>query len=59
MSHTSVTSRIRVTGTGKLIKRTMGVGHNRAKKSRKQLQRKTDNSVNPVDVKMFKKYLSI
>ena len=57
MSHTSVTSRIRVTGTGKLIKRTMGIGHNRAKKSRKQLQRKTDNSVNPVDVKMFRKYI--
>jgi|GEM_PF-4209921 len=59
MTKHSVTDRIKVTKTGKLIKRTMGIGHCRAKKSHRQMRRKADTLVNPVDIKMFKKYLSI
>jgi ribosomal protein L35 len=53
----SVVERIKVTGTGKLIKRKMGLNHFRAKKSGKRLHRKTDSLVKKVDLKMFKKYL--
>ncbi len=53
----SVRDRIKVTGTGKLIKRRMGLNHFKAKKSAKRLHRKTDNQVSKVDLKMFKKYL--
>jgi ribosomal protein L35 len=57
MTKDSISDRIKVTKTGKLIKRTMGLGHFRAKKSSRQIRRKTDSLVNPIDVKMFKKYL--
>ncbi|MDO8467043.1 MAG: 50S ribosomal protein L35 [bacterium] len=53
----SVRERIKVTGTGKLIKRRMGLNHFKAKKSSRQLRRKTDSQVSSVDLKMFKKYL--
>lgn len=56
MKH-SVVDRIKVTKTGKLIKRRMGLNHFRAKKSAKRLHRKTDNLVSAVDLRMFKKYL--
>ncbi|MDP1718959.1 MAG: bL35 family ribosomal protein [bacterium] len=56
MNH-SVRDRIKVTGTGKLIRRKMGLNHFRAKKSAKRLHRKSDSLVKKVDLKMFKKYL--
>ncbi|OGY65120.1 MAG: hypothetical protein A3E64_01550 [Candidatus Harrisonbacteria bacterium RIFCSPHIGHO2_12_FULL_48_16] len=58
MSRNSVASRIRVTKTGKLIKRTMGQGHCRAKKNARQLHRKGDSLVSAVDRRMFRKYIS-
>lgn len=36
----SVATRIKVTKTGKLLRRPMAVGHNRSKKTSKQLQEK-------------------
>lgn len=56
MGH-SVRDRIKVTGTGKLIKRRMGLNHFKAKKAGRKLRRKTDSQVSSVDLKMFKKYL--
>lgn len=53
----SVKDRIKVTGTGKLIKRRMGLNHFKAKKAGRRLRRKTNNQVSKVDFKMFKKYL--
>lgn len=40
MAKNSITSRIRITRTGKLIRRKMGLSHFRAKKSSKILGRK-------------------
>ncbi|MEK7641204.1 MAG: 50S ribosomal protein L35 [Patescibacteria group bacterium] len=57
MANHSVRDRIRVTGTGKLMRRKMGIGHFRAKKSNKRLGRKRDGAVKKVDFKAFKKYL--
>ena len=59
MTKKSVSNRIKITKTGKLIRRKMGLDHFRAKKSRRQMRRKSDVMVNPVDVRMFKKYISI
>lgn len=58
MSKKSVIERIRVTKRGKLMKRKMGLGHFRAKKSRKQLRRKEGQTpINKFDRKTFiKKY---
>ena len=54
----SIASRIKITKTGKLIRRKMGLSHCRAKKSGKQINRKSKTIlVNPVDIKMFKKYI--
>lgn len=57
MTKDSVLDRIKVTKSGKMIKRNMGLGHFRAKKSGKQMGRKTDSMVSPADVRMFKRYL--
>ncbi|OGY62575.1 MAG: hypothetical protein A2745_01015 [Candidatus Harrisonbacteria bacterium RIFCSPHIGHO2_01_FULL_44_13] len=58
MAKNSITDRIKVTKTGKLIRRKMGLGHFRAKKSRKQLRRKEGQTlINKFDRKVFiKKY---
>jgi len=58
MTKDSVLDRLRVTKTGKFMRRKMGVGHFRAKKSGKQMQRKTkDLAISKVDRKVFiKKY---
>lgn len=55
----SVSKRIKVTGTGKLMRRRMGIDHFKAKKSGNQTRRKRLTlAINRVDVKLFKKYLS-
>lgn len=55
---TSISNRIRVTKTGKLIRRKMGLGHNRAKRSGQQANRKSKPlQVHATDLRMFKKYL--
>ena len=57
MAKDSVASRIKVTKTGKLIRRKMGIAHFRAKKSNRQLARKGDTALHPADMKVFtKKY---
>jgi len=58
MTKTSIQNRIRITGTGKLIRRKMGLGHNRSKRNSRQAHRKSKSlQINAVDVKMFKKYI--
>ena len=54
----SVIKRIKVTKTGKLMRRNMGLGHFRSKKSGKEMGRKTNaTGVSKPDTKMFvKKY---
>lgn len=53
----SVKDRIRVTKNGKLMRRNMGLGHFRSKKSGKEMGRKGDRGVSKPDSKMFiKKY---
>ena len=56
MTKHSIRDRIRVTKTGKIIRRKMGLNHFRAKKSSRQLHRKGDVLVHTTDVRMFKKY---
>ncbi len=58
MTSNSVSNRIKVTKTGKLMRRKMGLGHFRSKKSGKEIHRKNDDSsVSKPDTKMFvKKY---
>ena len=58
MVKNSIADRIKITKNGKLIRRKMGLGHFRAKKSRKEMRRK-ENSVtmHKFDAKIFiKKY---
>lgn len=57
MTKDSILDRIRITKTGKLMRRNMGLGHFRAKKSGKQMRRKIDALVSPVDLRMFRKYI--
>lgn len=54
----SITNRIRVTKTGKLMRRKMGLDHFRAKKSGKQMGRKENpTSFAKADARVFiKKY---
>ena len=54
----SIRDRIKVTKTGKLLRRPMGIGHARARKSSRQLGRKAlSREIGPMDVKAFKKYI--
>jgi len=54
----SISTRIKITKTGKLIRRQMGRGHCLAKKSGRVIRReRKDLLVSAVDVRMFKKYL--
>ncbi|MEK9186670.1 MAG: hypothetical protein AAB885_03745 [Patescibacteria group bacterium] len=55
MAKNSVVSRIKITKTGELIRRKMGIGHCRAKKSNRQLARKGNVSVHHADLKVFRK----
>jgi ribosomal protein L35 len=55
----SVKQRIRVTGSGKLMRRIMGQNHAKVKKSTQQKRRKAGRrAVNSVDIKTFQKYRS-
>lgn len=58
MTKDSILDRIKVTKTGKLIRRKMGVGHFRAKKNKDEMRRHEVTSfVSKPDQKMFtKKY---
>lgn len=58
MTKDSVSDRIKVTKTGKLIRRKMGVGHFRAKKSKDEIRRKEFGSVisKPDKKVLVKKY---
>jgi len=57
MKH-SIRNRIKITKTGKLLRRPMGAGHNKSKKGGRQNQAKRKTlMVNSTDLKMFKKYL--
>ena len=59
MARKSVTKRIRVTRTGKLMRRTMGQGHCRAKKTGVQLHRKrSSKKVHASDAKIIMGYLN-
>lgn len=54
----SVTARIKVTKTGKLIRRVMGQSHFKAKKTGKQnRQKRITAEVSAIDRRMFRKYL--
>ncbi len=56
MTKDSVKDRIKVTKNGKLIRRKMGIGHFRSKKSSRELHRKRQEngtSVSKVDGKKF------
>jgi ribosomal protein L35 len=54
----SVASRIRVTKNGKLMRRSMGQGHFKAKKTGKQTrQKRLTTRIAGVDVRTFKRYL--
>jgi Ribosomal protein L35. len=53
----AIKNRIRVTKTGKIMRRAMGIGHSKTRKNsvttrRKRLQRK----IQPMDIKTFKRY---
>lgn len=53
----SIVTRIKITKTGKFVRRKMGLAHFHAKKSNKQLNRKRKPvSVKPADLKTFKNY---
>lgn len=56
MANNSITQRIRITGTGKLIRRPMGINHFKAKKAARRLSRKKDHVLATVDLKGIKKY---
>jgi len=54
----SISSRVRVTKTGKILRRKMAQDHFRAKKTGKQIQGKKGSvSIDKVDVRMFKRYI--
>jgi ribosomal protein L35 len=58
MTKKSISNRIKITGTGKLMRRPMGQGHFKAKKTGKQNRSKRGMvQLSGVDVKQFKKYL--
>lgn len=61
LSHTmkkTIADRIKITGTGKLLRRPMGVDHFRSKKTSQKKQRLRKNmAVHHADIRMFKKYL--
>ncbi len=59
MARKSVTKRIRVTKTGKLMRRKMGQGHCRAKKRGVQLHRKrVSMTIHSSDAKILLGYLT-
>ncbi|HEY4475769.1 MAG TPA: bL35 family ribosomal protein [Candidatus Paceibacterota bacterium] len=54
----SVSDRIRITKTGKILRRPMGVNHFRAKKTSKQrMSKRGTRSLVTSDVRIFRKYL--
>ena len=53
----SISSRIKITKTGKILRRTMGQCHFRAKKSTTQIKRKKSNRGLNASKKLIKKYL--
>ncbi len=53
----SISNRIKITKTGKIIRRTMGQCHFRAKKRSVQLKRKKGNRGLDASKKLIKKYL--
>ncbi|MEK9154641.1 MAG: 50S ribosomal protein L35 [Patescibacteria group bacterium] len=54
----TVSKRIRVTRTGKVLRRAMGLCHFRAKKSSSQIKRKKiTRSIDDLSKKLIKKYL--
>ena len=56
----SIRSRIRLTRTGKMMRRPMGVGHFKAKKTGKQNRMKRGVvMLKGADKKIFKNYLSL
>jgi len=53
----SISKRLRLTKTGKVLRRRMAQDHFRAKKSGKQIQRKREVlRLHNTDIKVFKKY---
>ncbi|MEK9183887.1 MAG: 50S ribosomal protein L35 [Patescibacteria group bacterium] len=59
MARKSVTKRIRITKTGKLMRRKMAQDHFRAKKTGKQIQSKRENrQLERMDAKVFLPYLT-
>lgn len=53
----NISDRIRVTKTGKILRRPMGIGHSRSKKTGQARQQLRKNiGVNSIDIRMFKRY---
>lgn len=54
----SIISRIKITTTGKMLRRKMGLSHFRSKKTSRQMRRKASEvKVSPVDKKQIMSYL--
>lgn len=54
----SISSRIKMTGTGKLVRRPMGIGHSKAKKSGLVNQQKRKNrGIVGLDPKFLARYI--
>ena len=53
----SIADRIKITKTGKVLRRPMGIGHNKSKKSGQKNQAKRGRlEMNASDAKMIRKY---
>jgi len=52
----SVSTRIRITKNGKIMRRTMGIGHFRTRKSTRNLRRKRNMVSSGLDIKAIMNY---
>ncbi len=57
-SKKSILKRIRITKTGKVVRRAMGLGHSRANKSSTQMGRKANNRTLGAHTRILKHHLS-
>ena len=58
MTKKSVSTRFKITGTGKIIRRTMGQGHFKTKRNGSGIRlKRKDVTVDPADRSIIQKYL--
>lgn len=57
MARKSVTKRIRVTKTGKVMRRAMSLGHSRANKANREMKRKKHSRSIDIPDKVIKRYI--